>query len=73
MTYLYLCTKAPEGLNGPHFRVLSLISISEGQVCAKGGRGPRTGPCSNGKEAIREVQNRGRGYSGYLFHRAADS
>ena len=38
MTYLYLCTKAPEGLNGPHFRVLSLISISEGQVCAKGGR-----------------------------------
>ena len=53
-----LCTKAP------HFRFWSLISISECHVCAKGGSGPLTGPCSVGKEATRGTQNRSRGDRG---------
>ena len=55
---------ALEGLNGPHFRIWSLISISEGQVCAKWGAGADRGPYGSGKEVIREAQNRGRGYRG---------
>ena len=51
---------ALKGLNRPHFRYWSLISIFECHVCAKGGSGPLTGPCSGGKEATREAQNRGR-------------
>ena len=60
-------------LNWPHFRFWSLISIFECHVCAKGGSGPLTRPCSVGKEATRGVQNRGQGYRGVagehvLFH-----
>ena len=55
---------ALEGLNWPHFRFWSLISIFECHVCAKGGSGPLTGPCNVGKEATRGVQNRGQGYRG---------
>ena len=46
----------------PHFRFSSLISISEGQVCAKWGAGADLEPYGSGKEAIREAQNRVRGY-----------
>ena len=52
------------GLKRPHFRFSSLISIFECHVCAKGGSGPLTGPCSVGKEAARGVQNQGQGYRG---------
>ena len=55
---------ALEGLKRPHFRFWSLISIFECHVCAKGGSGPLTGPCSVGKEAARGVQNQGQGYRG---------
>ena len=41
---------APEGLNGPHFGISSLISIFECHVCAKVGSGPLTGPSGGGKE-----------------------
>ena len=61
------------GLNGPHFRIWFLISISERQVCAKWGAGTDRGPYGCGNEAVREAQNRDRGYRGYLFHQAADS
>ena len=44
---------ALEGLKRPHFRFWSLISIFECHVCAKGGSGSLTGPCSVGKEAAR--------------------
>ena len=44
---------APEGLNRPHFRIWSLISISECQVCAKWGAGADRGPYGSGKEATR--------------------
>ena len=53
---------AREGLNRPHFRFSSLISISEGQVYAKWGAGADRGPYGSGKEAIQEAQNRGQGY-----------
>ena len=53
---------ALEGRNGPHFRFSSLISIFEGQVCAKWGAGADLGPYGSEKEAIREAQNRGQGY-----------
>ena len=46
---------ALEGLKRPHFRFWSLISIFECHVCAKGGSGPLTGPCSVGKEATRGI------------------
>ena len=56
---------ALEGLNWPHFRFWSLISIFECHVCAKGGSEPMTGgACSVGKEATREAQNQGQGYRG---------
>ena len=55
---------ALEGLKRPHFRYWSLISIFECHVCAKGGSGSLTGPCSVGKEAARGVQNQGQGYRG---------
>ena len=48
---------ALEGRKGPHFRIWSLISISEGQVCAKWGAGADRGQYGSGKEAIREAQN----------------
>ena len=46
---------ALEGLNWPHFRFSSLIAIFECHVCAKGGSGPLTGPCSVGKEAVENL------------------
>ena len=55
---------ALEGLKRPHFRFWSLISIFECHVCAKGGSGSLTGPCSVGKETARGVQNQGQGYHG---------
>ena len=46
------------------FSVLVSNSIFECHVCAKGGSGSLTGPCSVGKETARGVQNQGQGYHG---------
>ena len=64
MTYLYLCTKALEGRNGPYFRDSSLIPIFECHVCAQIGERALTWPCGRQEEATRATQNRSRGDRG---------